>query len=256
MPIAIVTGGNSGIGRATAVALAERGFDVGITWHSHEERASEALEEIGAHGVNAAARHMDLDEGFPGDADAIDELMNELGGIDALVNNAGAGLMSPFLELDLETWQRTLNLVLSGAFLCGQKAARRMVDQGRGGRIVNVTSVHEHVPLSDSAPYVSAKHGLGGLTKQMAMELGEHGITVNAVAPGEIATRMTGAEDEDPHGEARPGVPLGRPGDAREVAAVIAFLASPESSYVTGASYVVDGGMLVMAAMANQLASD
>jgi hypothetical protein len=127
-----------------------------------------------------------------------------------------------------------------------------MVEQGRGGRIVNVTSVHEHVPLSESAPYVSAKHGLGGLTKQMAMELGEHGITVNAVAPGEIATRMTGAEDEDPHGEERPGVPLGRPGDAREVGAVIAFLCSPEASYVTGHSLVVDGGLTLMAAIANQ----
>ncbi len=254
MPIAIVTGGNSGIGRAAAVALAERGFDVGITWHSEEERAGEALEEIRGHGVRAEARQMDLDEGYPGDAKAIDELMDELGGVDALVNNAGAGLMSPFLELDLETWTRTLNLVLNGAFLCAQKAARRMVDRGRGGRIVNVTSVHEHVPLSASAPYVSAKHGLGGLTKQMAMELGPHGITVNAVAPGETATRMTGQEDEDPRGEERPGIPIGRPGDAREVGATIAFLCSPEAAYVTGVSVPVDGGMLLMAAMANQLA--
>jgi NAD(P)-dependent dehydrogenase (short-subunit alcohol dehydrogenase family) len=254
VPIAIVTGGNSGIGRAAAVALAERGFDVGITWHSEEERANEALEEIRGHGVRAASRHMDLDEGYPDDAKAIDELMDELGGIDALVNNAGAGLMSPFLELDLETWTRTLNLVLNGAFLCAQKAARRMAEQGRGGRIVNVTSVHEHVPLAESAPYVSAKHGLGGLTKQMAMELGPQGITVNAVAPGETATRMTGQEDEDPRGEERAGVPVGRPGDAREVAAAIAFLCSPEAAYVTGVSLPVDGGMLLMGAMANQLA--
>src|SRR5829696_1378924 len=245
MPIAIVTGGNSGIGRATAVALAQRGFDVAITWHAHEDRAQEALEEIRRHGVRAKSRQMDLDGGFPDDANAINELIDELGGIDALVNNAGAGLTSPFLDLDLGTWQRTLNLVLSGAFLCAQAAARR---------IVNVTSVHESVPLQDSAPYVAAKHGLGGLTKQAAMELAPHGITVNAVAPGETATRMTGQEDEDPRGEERPAIPAGRPGDAREVAAAVAFLCSPEASYITGASLPVDGGMLLMSAMANQLA--
>jgi len=253
MSIAVITGGNSGIGRAAAVALARRGFDVGIVWHTEEERAREAVAEIEGQGVRAQARHADLEQ-VPGSDAVIDELADALGGLDALVNNAGAGLMAPFLELDLETWQRTLNLVLSGAFLCAQAAARRMVEQGRGGRIVNVTSVHEHVPLGDSAPYVSAKHGLGGLTKQAAMELAPHGITVNAVAPGETATRMTGQEDEDPRGEDRPGIPLGRPGDARETAAVIAFLCSPEASYVTGVSVPVDGGMLLMGAMANQLA--
>jgi NAD(P)-dependent dehydrogenase (short-subunit alcohol dehydrogenase family) len=120
---------------------------------------------------------------------------------------------------------------------------------------VNVTSVHEHVPLRGAAPYVAAKHGLGGLTKCMALELAEHGIAVNAVAPGEIATPMTEQEDEDPHSADRPGIPLGRPGDAREVAALIAHLASPEASYTTGASYVIDGGLLLMAAEANRILS-
>jgi NAD(P)-dependent dehydrogenase (short-subunit alcohol dehydrogenase family) len=118
---------------------------------------------------------------------------------------------------------------------------------GRSGRIVNVTSVHEHVPLPEGAAYVTAKHALGGLTKQMAFELGRHGILVNAVAPGEIATRMTDQEDESPRGNERL-VPLGRPGDAREVGALIAFLASPGMGYVTGQSYVVDGGMLMTTA--------
>jgi NAD(P)-dependent dehydrogenase (short-subunit alcohol dehydrogenase family) len=127
-----------------------------------------------------------------------------------------------------------------------QRAASKMVAAGNGGRIIAVTSVHEHQPRVGSSAYDAAKHGLGGLVKTAALELGVHGITVNCVAPGEIATPMTGQEDQDPHGVERPGIPLGRPGDAREVAAVIAFLSSAEASYVTGASYVVDGGMLNM----------
>jgi NAD(P)-dependent dehydrogenase (short-subunit alcohol dehydrogenase family) len=121
-----------------------------------------------------------------------------------------------------------------------------MVARSQGGRLITVSSVHEHQPRVGSAAYDAAKHGLGGLMKTLALELGQYGITANTVAPGEIATPMTGQEDEDPHGTDRPGVPLGRPGDAREVAAVIAFLASPQASYVTGASYTVDGGMLQM----------
>jgi NAD(P)-dependent dehydrogenase (short-subunit alcohol dehydrogenase family) len=252
MPAAIVTGGNTGIGLAAAVALAQRGFDVGILWHDDEERARAAVAEIERHGVRAEARHADLED-LPGADAAIDDLADALGGLDALVNNAGGGNTDPFLETDLETFRRVLELDLLAPFLCGQRAARRMIAQGRGGRIVNVTSVHEHVPLAGASAYVSAKHGLGGLTKAMALELAEHGITVNAVAPGEIATRMTGQEDQDPHGEQREGIPAGRPGDAREIGAVIAFLCTPEASYVTGHSHVVDGGMLLMAAEANRI---
>jgi NAD(P)-dependent dehydrogenase (short-subunit alcohol dehydrogenase family) len=134
---------------------------------------------------------------------------------------------------------------LTGAFLLAQEAARQMIQRGRGGTIINVTSVHEHIPLPGSAPYTASKHGLGGLTKVMALELGEHGIRVNAVAPGQIATRMTGQEDQEP---SPANVPLGRAGDAREVGALIAWLASENASYVTGASYVVDGGLMLIAA--------
>jgi NAD(P)-dependent dehydrogenase (short-subunit alcohol dehydrogenase family) len=253
MPTAIVTGGNSGIGRACAVALAARGFDVGITWHEDEENLEEALAELRGHGVRAEQRRADF-ERVPGAEQAIDDLADALGGLDAFVANAAAGHSTPFLETDAETFRRVLDLTLFAPFLCGRRAARRMVDQGRGGRIVNVTSVHEHVPLPGSSGYTAGKHGLGGLTKVMALELAEHGITVNAVAPGEIATKMTGNEDVDPHRERRPGIPAERPGDANEVAAVVAFLCGPDASYVTGASYVVDGGMLLMAAAANQLA--
>jgi NAD(P)-dependent dehydrogenase (short-subunit alcohol dehydrogenase family) len=243
MPVAIVTGGNSGIGRATAIALAQAGFDLGITWHRDEDRAESAAQEIERMGRRCALRYLDLHAAHEG-AQAVDELSEKLGGVDALVNNAGYGTSKPFLEMTLSEWQGVLDVNLTGAFLAGQAAARRMIEQGRGGVIVNVTSVHEHIPLSGSAPYTVSKHGLGGLTKVMALELGRHGIRINAVAPGQIATRMTGQEDQPP---SPINVPLGRAGAPREVAALIAWLASDQSTYVTGASYVIDGGLMLIA---------
>ncbi|MEV0258124.1 SDR family oxidoreductase [Streptomyces sp. NPDC050732] len=255
-PVAVVTGADSGIGRATAVRLAAAGMDVGITWHSDEEGARRTAEEVDRHGRNAAVAQMDLTR-LPDAARVVDDLAERLGRIDVLVNNAGTGTATPFLDLGHEDVRRVVDVDLIGPFLCGQHAARRMIRQGAGGRIVNVTSVHEHQPRVGAAPYCAAKGGLGLLTQVMALELAEHGITVNAVAPGEIATPMTGQEDTDVHDEHRPGIPLGRPGDAREIAAVIAFLAGPDASYVTGASWIADGGMVRMGPQAgSHLRSD
>ena len=242
---AIVTASDSGIGRATAVALAEAGMDVGVTWHEDAEGAERTAEEVRSHGRRAVVAHLDTTE-LPGCGDVIDQLAEELGGVDVFVNNAGTGDGTPLLDLEYDRWRETVAADLDGAFVCIQRAARRMVAAGTEGRIIAVTSVHEHQPRVGSSAYDAAKHGLGGLVKTAALELGKHGITVNSVAPGEIATPMTGQTDIDPHGVDRPGVPLGRPGDAREIASVIAFLASPGSSYVTGTSVVVDGGMLQM----------
>ncbi|WP_433158500.1 SDR family oxidoreductase [Kribbella sp. CA-247076] len=255
MPQAIVTGSDSGIGKATAVALAQDGFDVGITWHSDQAGAEETAEEVRGLGRSAEVEQLDL-EVLPDAADAIDRLIERLGGIDVLVANSGTGTSELAVDLDYKDWRKVLSVDLDGAFLCLQKAARRMIDQGRGGRLIAVTSVHEHQPRVGAAPYDAAKGGLGLLMKTLALELGEYGITANAVAPGEIATPMTGQTDEDPHGKDRPGVPLGRPGDAREIAAVIAFLASAKASYVTGTSVVADGGMLQMGPMAGSHLSD
>jgi NAD(P)-dependent dehydrogenase (short-subunit alcohol dehydrogenase family) len=247
---AIVTGSDSGIGKATAIALAEAGCDVGVTWHREKEGATETAAAVRAAGASAAVARLDLDHADQAAA-VLDRLADDLGGLDVLVNNAGTGIATPFLDQTLEDWRRVLEVDLTGAFVCAQAAARRMVAAGRGGRIVNVTSVHEHVPLEGSAAYCAAKGGLGLLTKVMALELAGHGITVNSVAPGEIATAMTGNEDTDPRTIERPGIPLGRPGHAREVAAAVVWLASEEASYATGASFVVDGGLLLMAAKAN-----
>jgi NAD(P)-dependent dehydrogenase (short-subunit alcohol dehydrogenase family) len=252
---AIVTGSDSGIGRATAVALARAGCDVGVTWHEDEAGALATAEEVRAAGRRAAVRRLDLAE-LPDAADVVDELADELGGVDVFVNNAGTGISEPFLEVDYDNWRHVLAVDLDGAFLAAQRAARRMVAQGRGGRIVNITSVHEHQPKVGASAYCAAKGGLGLLTQVMALELAEHAITVNAVAPGEISTPMTGQEDVDPHDQERPGVPLRRPGHAREIAAVVAFLVSPEASYVTGASWVVDGGMTRMGPTAVALPDD
>jgi NAD(P)-dependent dehydrogenase (short-subunit alcohol dehydrogenase family) len=131
-----------------------------------------------------------------------------------------------------------------------------MVAAGQPGRIVNVTSVHEHVPRLGAAAYCSAKAGLGMFTQVLALELGRHGITVNSVAPGEIATEMTGMDESEAYHQSRPGNPLGRPGHVNEVASLVAFLASPRSAYVTGASLTVDGGLSLMAAHGHDQAGD
>jgi NAD(P)-dependent dehydrogenase (short-subunit alcohol dehydrogenase family) len=255
MRCAIVTGADSGIGRATAVALAAAGLDVGVTWHSDEAGAQATAEEVRAASRRAEVGHLDTSD-LEVCGRELTELIDRLGRVDVFVNNAGTGSSTLLLDMDLQDWRHVVATDLDGAFVCIQVAARRMREQGDGGRIIAVTSVHEHQPRVGSAAYDAAKHGLGGLMKTAALELAAYGITANCVAPGEIATPMTGQEDEDPHGTHRPGVPLGRPGDAREIAAVIAFLASADASYVTGASWPVDGGMLQMGPQAGSHLTD
>ncbi|WP_260980380.1 SDR family oxidoreductase [Microbacterium paludicola] len=242
---AIVTGADSGIGRATAVALAADGFDVGITWLSDLEGAEATAAEVREHGARAVLAQLDVAE-IPACGDAVDGLVEQLGGVDVFVNNAGSGLRTPFVDVELDEWQHVIDVNLTGAFLCLQRAARHMVAAGGGGRLIAVTSVHAHQAMVGSSAYDAAKHGLTGLMKNIALELGAHGISAVSVAPGEIATPMTGHADKDPHGIHRPGIPMGRPGDAREVAALIAFLASPRGAYISGSTVAVDGGMLQM----------
>lgn len=253
----LLVGADSGIGRASAVALAEDASDVAITWFGDEQGARETGDEVERRGARCHAFELDLREPSRGAA-VVDEAIGAMGGLDALVYVSGTGTSTLLLDLDLQQWREVLAVDLDGAFVCLQAAARHLVRQGTGGRIVAITSVHEHAPRVGAGPYCAAKGGLGLLVQVAALELAGHGITVNAVAPGEIATPMTGQEDDDVlAGHRRPGIPVARPGDAREVAAVVRFLCGPAAGYVTGASWPVDGGMLRMGPMAgSHLQSD
>ncbi len=208
----IVTGSDSGIGRATAVALARAGHDIGVTWHTDEAGADETARLVGAAGARAAVARLDLTD-RPGQA--IDELAAELGDLWGLVACAGANHRAGTLDDHADGWRRALEVNLTGPFLCAQAVARRLVAAQHGGRIVFVTSVHEHAPLRFAAAYAAAKAGLGMAAQVMALELAPSGVTVNAVAPGHIATPMTGKAGVDPHTVSLPPIPLGRPGRAR-----------------------------------------
>ncbi|WP_441249279.1 SDR family oxidoreductase [Kitasatospora sp. McL0602] len=245
---AVVTGASSGIGRATAVALAAAGHTVAIGYRT-DRAGAERTAELAGQGLVFA-----LDLADPAAAaEAVGRAADRLGRLDVLVNCAGVNRRSSVLTETLADWQRILTVDLTGPFACAQEAARRMVAQGTGGRIVNVTSVHEYVPILGGAAYCAAKGGLGELTKVLALELAPHGITVNAVSPGETATPMNGVADgQDAAAIARPAIPVGRPGRAAEVAAAVVHLAAPEAAYTTGITLTVDGGLALTAAVANQ----
>ena len=243
MPRAIVTGASSGIGHATARALARRGFDVGITYQRNAEAAERVAAELRALGADVAVRRLDL--AAPASAgEVIASLAHELGGLDALVNNAGANRRATVLDETVEGFQAALSVNLVGAWACAQAGAARMIADATAGRIVNVTSILASEPLTAGGAYCAAKAGLEALTKVMALEWAQHGILVNAVAPGHTATPLNYSEEELGPGEtlARPVIPLGRAADAGEIADAIAFFATT-GSYVTGASLMVDGGL-------------
>jgi NAD(P)-dependent dehydrogenase (short-subunit alcohol dehydrogenase family) len=242
--VAIVTASDSGIGKTTALMLAGRGFDIGVTWHSDEQGALETCREVEAQGQRAEAIHLDLST-LPEGAEAIETLIARFGRLDVLVNNAGAMTKAPFLEMPFDDWRNIFTVDVDGAFLCSQIAARQMVKQGEGGRIVNITSVHEHTPLPEASAYTAAKHALGGLTKSMAMELVKHNILVNAVAPGAIATPMNDMDDSEVKEGSMPEIPLARPGHTKEIASLVAWLCDSDASYTTGQSFIVDGGFML-----------
>jgi 3-oxoacyl-[acyl-carrier protein] reductase len=239
--VAIVTGASRGIGRAIALALAVEGANVVVNYTSSEAAANATVDEITAMGAQAIALKADVSQD-----EQVEQLFNEAiakwGRIDVLVNNAGITRDTLLLRMKVEDWQAVINLNLTGVFLCTKAASKVMLKQ-RSGRIVNIASVAGQMGNPGQANYSAAKAGVIGFTKTMARELASRGITVNAVAPGFIATDMT--HDLNTEGILKL-IPLGRYGQPEEVAGLVRFLAAdPAAAYITGQVMNIDGGMVM-----------
>lgn len=242
--IALVTGADSGIGRATALTFAREGADVAVHYHEDQRGAEQTAEGLRKHGRRAEVFRADFSD--PASAEGlVAETIESLGHLDILVNNAGTGSgAQSSLEISTETFVNVLNVDLVAPFILAREAAKHMVEQGRGS-IVNITSVHEEIPNVGAADYCGAKGGLKMVTRTMALELAPKGVRVNTIAPGMIATPMTVStlHDTEAAEQSVAKIPMGRAGQQQEIANVALFLASDESSYVTGSSYFADGGL-------------
>ncbi|MBC9712845.1 SDR family oxidoreductase [Streptomyces sp. TRM66268-LWL] len=236
--VALVTGGSRGIGAAIAMALAEAGADVAITYVRGEEAAREVVAKIEATGRRGLAVRADAAD--PAAAvGAVEETCAAFGRLDILVNNAGVGAIAPMEELSLETVQQLIDINIRATYLTTQAAAVRL---GRGGRIITIGScMAQRVPGPGGTLYAMSKAAMTGLTKALARELGGRGVTANVVHPGPVDTDMNPADG--PYAEPQAAMTaLGRYGTTAEIASMVRYLASDEASYVTGAEFAVDGG--------------
>jgi len=241
---ALVTGGNSGIGKAIALALGEAGADVAVNYIVHPEDAEAAAEEIRGHGPRALAVKADVSN--PDEVEAMfARVEKEWGGVDILVNNAGVdGKRALTWEIAVEDWRKVIEIDLLGAFHCARRALGPMVKR-KSGVVLNLTSVHEVIPWEGYGAYTAAKAGLGMLTKTMAQEAAQHGVRVAALAPGAIKTPINRNVWDDEKGlkDLLAKIPLGRMGETEEIARMAVILCSEAASYLLGTTVVVDGGM-------------
>lgn len=243
--VAIVTGGNSGIGKAIVQYLAELGAQVVIDYRSHPEATEELEREIGSYGGCSF--------GVQADVSKLDDLQRlfdtavaQYGRIDVMVNNAGVETRTSVLDTTPEQYDKVLDVNLRGVFFATQYAAKQMIAQGGGGRIINISSVHEDWPMPGNTAYCLAKGGVRMLTRTAALELAPHGITMVNVGPGAVATPINDSTMNNPELMAKlnAAIPLGRMARPEEIAKVVGFLASDSASYITATTIFADGGIM------------
>jgi len=249
---ALVTGASSGIGRAIALRLAREGASIAVNYLGGDEEAEELVNKITAVGAKAIALQADVSKEKEVDA-MFKNMVDEFGGVDILVNNAGIEHEYKFVDLPLDQWQKVIDVDLTGAFLCAQRAVRLMLESRKGGSIINITSVHQIIPWVGYIDYCVAKAGLDMLTKTLALELAGSKIRINSIAPGAIKTPINKEVWTDPQGleDLLKKIPVKRVGEPEEIASVAAFLCSEEASYITGATLYVDGGMTLYPSFAH-----
>jgi glucose 1-dehydrogenase len=251
----LVTGGTSGIGQAIAVRFAEYGANVAINYLRTPDEAWETEEQVHAcaqrvrqHGVRDVLVGADVSNEDQVER-MVEHTIDELGGIDVLVNNAGIQISRPSHELPSDDFDKVLAVNLRGAFLCAREVIRHLLGADRRGSIVNISSVHQEIPKPNYLGYSVSKGGMMNLTRTLALEYAARGITVNAVAPGATVTPINRAWIDDPEKRemVTSHIPIPRPGDADEMAGVVCFLASDDAAYITGQTIFVDGGLTLYA---------
>jgi len=243
--VAIITGAASGIGQAIAITMAREGASVVVDYVGKPGTADDTVSQIQSAGGKALAVEADVSQ--PDQvANLVGQAVSTFGKLDIFVNNAGIEYKHPITEFPLDQWNKIIAVNLTGPFLCMQAAAKQMMTQGGPGRIINISSVHQDLPMPTNAPYCASKGGLRMLMRTVAVELGPHGITVNNIGPGAVYTPIYADIQANPEMERAlmAEIPVGRWGKPVEIANLAVFLASDDAAYITGSTYYIDGGML------------
>ena len=243
--VAIITGAASGIGQAIAITMAREGASVVVDYVGKPGTADDTVSQIQSAGGKALAVEADVSQ--PDQvANLVGQAVSTFGKLDIFVNNAGIEYKHLITEFPLDQWNKIIAVNLTGPFLCMQAAAKQMMMQGGPGRIINISSVHQDLPMPTNAPYCASKGGLRMLMRTVAVELGPHGITVNNIGPGAVYTPIDADIQANPEMERAlmAEIPVGRWGKPVEIANLAVFLASDDAAYITGSTYYIDGGML------------